>query len=90
MRLDQTGLKVVTVGQNGTSTLDLMPVLAALNKSTNYECEITLRCEMLQPALLQNMIFFQSMIGDEMIVVHFCGVVVNVNRFFTPFDFFEK
>ena len=31
--------------QNRTSTLDLVHALAALNKSTYYECEITSWCD---------------------------------------------
>ena len=37
---DRTTLKAILAGQKRTSTLDLVPALAALNKSTHYECEI--------------------------------------------------
>ena len=41
---DRIGLKGVSTGQNSTNTLDLVPALAALNKSTHYEYEIRSRC----------------------------------------------
>ena len=37
-------IRAVSVEKNSTSTLDLLPESAALNKCTHYECEIRSRC----------------------------------------------
>ena len=37
--------RAVLVEQSNTCTLDLVPALAAMNESTNYECEIKSQCD---------------------------------------------
>ena len=39
-----SAFRAVWVKPKSTSTLDLVPALAALNKSTHYECEIRSQC----------------------------------------------
>ena len=39
-----SAFRAVLTQPKNTSSLDLVPALAALNKSTHYECEITSRC----------------------------------------------